>query len=297
MVYPGMKFHHKMSVRTILALLFVLVCFRAVPLDVPAQSTPTLKLAPRGAETATGIAVLDSVENATPEEIQSRFVQEILAGNIPNKLRSFAMVQWTEPGTERQPAHDITIWVAPDYLGVGEGSNFMRVPLTPQSAHRIADAADCLLPTTKMVDHIYKAASQKLAPQPLSPTQYNISSVAAWKASNYLLQALNTPPEGFVAGHKKDVVITSRLAEPTSSSRVAIYGWHKLDGHPIQPLTTVHKASYVDYSHGVRLVSNSMLIDGATTSVESVLTSPGWAYILSTEGPLTTETIRYNVAP
>src|SRR5207253_1071838 len=56
-----------------------------------------------------------------------------------------------------------------------------------------------------------------------------------------------------IAGIKKDVVITNRLGE--KPNHVAIYGWHKLDGDPIQPLTIVHISPYVDYSHGIRLVS------------------------------------------
>ena len=46
-----------------------------------------------------------------------------------------------------------------------------------------------------------------------------------------------------VAGIKKDVVVSSRLAEKTN--RVAIYGWHKANGTAIQPLTIVHGEGYV----------------------------------------------------
>jgi len=46
---------------------------------------------------------------------------------------------------------------------------------------------------------------------------------------------------------------------------VAIYGWHKLDGKPIQPLYTGHVDWYVDYSHGIRLVSRTIYIDNKNT--------------------------------
>ncbi len=62
------------------------------------------------------------------------------------------------------------------------------------------------------------------------------------------------------AGHKKDVVITNRLTR--EQGRIAIYGWHQPTGIPIQPLSTVHGAGYADYSHGIRLVSDVVLIDG-----------------------------------
>ncbi len=41
---------------------------------------------------------------------------------------------------------------------------------------------------------------------------------------------------------------------------LAIYGWHRENGVAIQPLTIVHKDTYVDYSHGIRLVSRAVWI-------------------------------------
>ena len=50
-----------------------------------------------------------------------------------------------------------------------------------------------------------------------------------------------------------------------------IYGWHRLDGHPIQPLTNVHIDTYVDYSHGVRLVNSEIIVDGVPMEMAEVL--------------------------
>ena len=95
-------------------------------------------------------------------------------------------------------------------------------------------------------------------------------------------QATGTGP--LVAGHKKDIVTTNRLKE--KPNRVAIYGWHKLDGKPIQPLTIVHGDTYVDYSHGVRLVAREVLLDGRAAQIEDVLRDPALAPLLSAEGPI-----------
>jgi hypothetical protein len=92
-----------------------------------------------------------------------------------------------------------------------------------------------------------------------------------------------------VAGIKKDVVITNRLKE--KPNRVAIYGWHKLDGEPIQPLTIVHKETYVDYSHGTRLVRRAMRVDGRDMMIEDVLKDPHRCAVISDEG--TIEVPRY----
>ena len=92
------------------------------------------------------------------------------------------------------------------------------------------------------------------------------------------------PLDALISGHKKDVVLTNRLAR--AGAKIAIYGWHRLSGTPIQPLSTVHSASYADYSHGIRLVSDIVLIDGEPWSIYRVLEDPWLARILSDEGPI-----------
>ena len=47
----------------------------------------------------------------------------------------------------------------------------------------------------------------------------------------------------------------------TKQHRVAIYGWHTLDGKPIQPVYAGHVNWYVDYSHGIRLIAKKVKID------------------------------------
>jgi hypothetical protein len=86
------------------------------------------------------------------------------------------------------------------------------------------------------------------------------------------------------AGHKKDLVLTRRLWD--LPGRVAIYGWHRGAGTPIQPLSTVHGERYADYSHGVRLVSETLFVDGQPRSLSQVLAEPALAALLSDEGPL-----------
>ena len=164
----------------------------------------------------------------------------------------------------------------------------------------VADAFNAALPTPKMVDAIYRAATVKLAPLPLIPaTEKGAAqlpsaqrtdareSLAAFLQHNDLIQSQlgSAPPTHLVAGTKKDIVLTNRLAE--KPGRVAIYGWHKLDGNPIQPLTIVHKDTYTDYSHGVRLVSTTMFLDDKPTDLRALLKNPACAALLSSEGPLT----------
>ena len=67
--------------------------------------------------------------------------------------------------------------------------------------------------------------------------------------------------------------------------RVA-HGWHKADGKPIQPLSTVHRDTYVDYSHGVRLVRRTVLVDGKARDIRHALHAAEVTDLLSDEGPV-----------
>jgi hypothetical protein len=87
-----------------------------------------------------------------------------------------------------------------------------------------------------------------------------------------------------VSGDKKDVVMTNRLA--SNVGRIAIYGWHRGPGQPIQPLSTVHGANYADYSHGIRMISEVALINGELRSVYDILRDSTVAKVLSDEGPI-----------
>ena len=49
-------------------------------------------------------------------------------------------------------------------------TDYFLIPISPNTAQRIADALHCSLPTPKMVDEIYAAAEVKLVPAPIPPT-------------------------------------------------------------------------------------------------------------------------------
>jgi len=89
------------------------------------------------------------------------------------------------------------------------------------------------------------------------------------------------------------VVISARLAGVTN--KVAIYGWHQTNGAAIQPLYLGHTAAWVDYSHGIRLVSQNMLVNGATKTVAEVLADPKLCGLISDEGVITNA--RYSTNP
>ena len=145
-----------------------------------------------------------------------------------------------------------------------------------------------MLPTPRMVDVIHRAAEVRLAPRPM-PAGPQMRSTAYLMRHNATVEAqrasAGAAPGALVSGHKKDVVLSTRLA--SRPGRVAIYGWHRGNGEAIQPLSTVHGAGYADYSHGVRLVSRTAFLDGKPVDLRDLLASRRYAALLSDEGPVT----------
>jgi hypothetical protein len=93
-----------------------------------------------------------------------------------------------------------------------------------------------------------------------------------------------------VAGIKKDVVLTNLLKE--KPHKVAIYGWHESHGQPIQSLYVGHVDWYVDYSHGVRLMSQQIIVDNQRWRVSDVLNDSRLCTLLSTEGQIDVAAVR-----
>ena len=206
---------------------------------------------------------------------------ELLAGNVPSFLRRLEAV------TVRDAADTVTVCVLPDYLALGTDRDFVFVPLGLEAALEVAERFGFMLPTRSIVNAIYAASTVKLDPQPL-PAGDQMRSTAYLLRHNEMIRAQRdargAPLGALTAGDKKDLVLTPRLWQ--NPGRVAIYGWHRATGTPIQPLSTVHGASYADYSHGIRLVSAVVYVNGVQRALADVLADPRLASLLSDEGPL-----------
>lgn len=238
---------------------------------------------PRDASAPTGSQLMARLASASREERSRVLVEQILSGNIPGALRRLRPVETSAPGPAGAPVRAV-VWVMPDYLAVGSDEDFVRVPLALPEALTVARRFGFTLPTRKLVKTIHLQAEARLDPKPM-PAGPAMTSVAYVCAHDRFIQAQlrRLPPGTLVSGSKKDVVLTPRLA--SLPGRVAIYGWLRPDGAAIQPLSTVHGARYADYSHGIRLVSRTVLVDGQARSVFDVLEDPAQAGLLSDEGP------------
>jgi hypothetical protein len=243
---------------------------------------------PRRPNAITGNAFIQSVARLAREEREAAIERELLAGNIPSFLRKLRTVEVSAPGPD-SVRHTIAYEVMPDYLSIGSDRNFVRMPMTPYTGQAFADAFGFVLPTRKMVNDIWAAATTHLEPRPL--TVERESPLTFLQHHRIIEDQLEGAERGtFVAGIKKDIVVTNRLLE--KPQRVAIYGWHYQNGQPIQPVYAGHVDWYVDYSHGVRPVRRAMRVDGKVMSFEQVMSDANLRYLLSDEGEI--KALRYD---
>jgi hypothetical protein len=208
--------------------------------------------------------------------------EQFLAGNVPESWRKFVELKISRKIRKRE--HTAVLRVAPDYLAIGSDEDALLMPLTPATAMDLAASLNCSMPTRRVVDEIHRAAPAKLTPAPL-PAGPEMTTVLRFAEHNEIVRKrrLSFPAGMLTAGHKKDIVLTPRLA--SEPGKVAIYGWHQPDGTAIQPIFTGHSSSWVDYSHGIRLVQNTLTLDGTPSTVAAVLADPVLAELLSDEGP------------
>jgi hypothetical protein len=243
------------------------------------SSTRQLALPPRPATAPTGSDFYKTVFNVDRVQRELSAAREILAGNVPPFLRSFVAVETSIADGDGRRIGAV-YFVLPDYLSIGSASDFARIPLTPMTAQAIADSLHCFLPTRKMVDDIYRAAVVKL--EPVAMYALRDSAVTMYH-HNLIIEGQRRLRNGLIAGIKKDVVITGQIPRDPKPDRVAIYGWHKPDGSPIQPLYTGHVNWYVDYSHGIRLVYRTIYVNGKPMDYVDVLRDPRLRRLLCDE--------------
>jgi len=288
-----------MKIKTILFILLLLnvlmhvIVFGTSHGDQPYSNTiqkeianlNSLNIPPRPVDAMTGSEFMQSVMNSTFEERENRIFEEISNGNIPNFLRTLTKIEATFYDADGV-AHTVNYEVMPDYLAIGSDEDFCRIPMGPITAQKLADLFGAAMPTRKLVNNIYVNSEIKLAPvtYPWSDESVKVSKFvehnndieAQRRAANAILGQL-------VGGIKKDVVISNRIVDPSSANHVVIYGWHQLNGEPIQPLYSGHLNTYVDYSHGIRFINSEMLIDDSLAIYQNILMDDKLYKILSDE--------------
>jgi len=249
------------------------------------------------------LGVLTEIEKSDgkPSDFKSKFLK-LKAGPEREKLvyeeilkrKPFAkMVPITIPGPG---GTKITYEVMPDYITI----DGIRVPMSGQTAQKVADHFGMSLPTSKMSKQIWDAADIKIRPSPLSAggriggkyysgkevVQSKISDSDSAVAYSEMIERdiKESGKSGLVAGHMKDIIA------PENPNKLGLYGWFGESGDPLEPsITTGHDTSvHTEYGAGVRLVGKITVTtpDGKTitTTMDKLLNSKLYKAVSTTTG-------------
>ena len=243
-----------------------------------------LNIPPRNPDDETGSAFMKRVASLPLKDREDEIYRALASGNIPDFLRNTVTLKGAfadSTGT----VHQVSYEAMPDYLAVGNDHDFCRIPMNPYTAQRLADLFGGSLITAKLSNHIYEKALVKLDPFNYKPVGNANELVTRFEEHNEQIEKQFGESGGLAgqltAGIKKDVILSSRIA--AQPGKVVIYGWHKSDSQPIQPVYSGHVFWYVDYSHGVRLINNQVLIDGKPCLFSNILKDPVLFRIFSDE--------------
>ena len=243
-----------------------------------------LNIPERDPSSESGSAFMNRISDLPREEREEEIFRAAASGNIPLFLRQTVLLHGIFNDRNGVP-HTLDYEVMPDYLAIGSDDDFCRIPMTPGTAQRLADLFGGSLLTSKLSDHIWSEAEVRPEPFFYRPVGNANELVTKFIEHNTQIEKQLAGAEGrrgqLVAGIKKDVIISSRIAD--RPDRVVIYGWHKPDGVPIQPVYSGHIWWYVDYSHGIRMMNAQVLLDGRPVMMSDLLRDPVRFRVVSDE--------------
>jgi len=231
-----------------------------------------------------GSEFMNRIRSLSAEEREEEIYKAVSSGNIPDFLRDPVTMNG-EFCDSQGKTHNVIYEAMPDYVAVGSNEDFCRIPMNPYTAQRVADKFGASLITSAISDNIYRSADIRLEPFNYVPVGHENETVGKFIEHNARIEKQLSETGGrhgnLIAGIKKDVILSSRIE--TQPGKVVIYGWHRKDGNPIQPVYSGHIYWYVDYSHGIRLINNQVLIDGKPKLFTEILQDPILFKIFSDE--------------
>jgi hypothetical protein len=114
-------------------------------------------------DSESGSAFLKRIAPLALQEREEEIYKAIASGNIPGFLRNMVTLSG-EFADSAGTFHKVVYEVMPDYLAVGNDSDYCRIPMNPHTAQRLATLFGASLITAKLSDHIYKMADVMLTP-------------------------------------------------------------------------------------------------------------------------------------
>ena len=216
--------------------------------------------------------------------IYNQFVQ----GNVPSFMRDMEQIDFSVEIQNKK--YDVVFFVSSDYLSLGSDVDFIRVPVDFGTAIKLSKRFNLAIPTKKMVDIIFSKSPCKIAPKPFPPGKSMVTDKVFKKHNDVVTEQVKNLPDTMIkSGQKKDIVLSKKLLQ--RQNRIAIYGWHRPNGKAIQPVSTVHHAGYVDYSHGLQLISSLAVVNKKIMSITKLLADPVLSILFSDEGTMEVDRI------
>ena len=208
-------------------------------------------LIPARSACLSGKEIEEKVLKLSGQAREDYFLSLAQAGNVPDFYRQVCGINLgnslAQAGLE----------VACDYLCFGEDDDYVYAQVNIETAQKIADVFDMMLPTPKLVDEIWKQAAVQLRPLPWGPPYDNtMFSSRRLLAQSRKIEAqrrkVSTPLGALTAGNFKDYVLVDGFA--TAPKQTCIYGWQMPPhGTVIQYLAlNAHERVYTDYSQAPR---------------------------------------------
>jgi len=247
-----------------------------------------LDIPDRPVDAIEGLEFTNQIRNLGLRDREKAIVEQILSGNVPSFSRRLKPLKINQRIGSTN--YELIFFTVMDYMAIGSEQDYLYVPMTPSTAQYLADRLNCSLPTKKIVDVVYTNADIKLDPQPIPPSSQMTTVPVFNQHTDSIKQqiskiGLDRSADNIIAGHKKDIIISNKIYSlDRSYERVVIYGWHLSNNNPIQPVYNGHIASYADYSHGVRLISNIAFVNEDSTQLTDILRDAGLSALLSSEG-------------
>lgn len=221
-----------------------------------------------------------------PEARAKLVLGQLALGNVPADYRFFEEVE-----VKAKDGTTLKVNVARRGLVIGEGKDTFEIPLDGPTSRAVADMYGCTIPTEWLSDKIYEHAQEKGYVVPLfHQAQFATHSDSKMQRTEYFelqqqmiaeyLQKHEIGFEKLVGGYHKDVV--HPIPGTTKTGMLEIYGGYYANGNRVQPISGgFHEATYVDYSHRTRLISQRCVIveNGKPKVVElrEVLKDPSFA--------------------
>ncbi|MBL1407366.1 metallophosphoesterase family protein [Sphingobacterium faecale] len=221
--------------------------------------------------------IVQQLSDLDNEQREKAIADIFLRGNFPKFMRKLKRID-VAGLDEKGNRIDAYYYVMPDYLMLGTDTDFVRLPIRPSTAQYIADSLGFVLSNSKICDAVYQQAKVKLEPLPLTEDREQFNTFVAHNAR---IEQQRQGRKGLIAGIKKDVVSTEKLR--ATKGKLALYGWHKLDGKPIQPVFTGHADYYVDYSHGIRFVYPYLFVGKQKIAFDDALMNSSLRVMLTDE--------------